>query len=101
MGFYASEEPASELFGVKRCGVAIELGVGLIVWSEEKSGSIAGEDQLIEGGELSRLMMISWHSILFEIYQWGLLGQRGWGSEGWEVALGRTSYRREIILNVR
>ena len=60
-GFDAGEEPSSELLGVQRGGGAVEVCVGLAVGGEEKSGFIAGDDQVIEGGELSRLMMISLH----------------------------------------
>ena len=60
-GLDAGEEPASELLGMERCGGAVEVDVGLAIGGEEESGFIAGEDQVIEGGELSRLMMISLH----------------------------------------
>ena len=49
-GFDASVEPASELLGVQGGGGAVEVNVGLAVGGEEKSGFIAGEDQVIEGG---------------------------------------------------
>ena len=68
-GFDTGEEPASELLGIQWGGGAVEMNVGLAVGGEEEGGSIAGEDQLIEGGELSRLMMISLHSLLVGIYQ--------------------------------
>ena len=68
-GFDAGEEPASELFGVERCDGAVEVNVGLAVWGEEESGFIAGKQEVIEGGELSGLMMISWHALLVGIYQ--------------------------------
>ena len=48
-GLDASEQPAAELFGIKRGGGAVELDVGLAVWCEEEGGFIAGEDQVIEG----------------------------------------------------
>ena len=57
------------MFGVQRGGGAVEMNVGLTVWGEEESGFIAGEDQVIEVGELPGLMMISWHALLVEIYQ--------------------------------
>ena len=62
-GFDAGEEPASELFGIKRCDSAVEVNVGLAIWCEEESGFIAGEEQVIEFGEFSWLMMISWHAL--------------------------------------
>ena len=58
-GFDAGEEPASELFGIERCDGAVEMDVGLAIGREEECGFVTGEEQVIEGGELSRLMMIS------------------------------------------
>ena len=58
-GFDAGEEPAPELFGVERGDGAVEVNVGLAIGGEEESGFIAGEEQVIEGGEFPRLMMIS------------------------------------------
>ena len=83
-GFDAGEEPASELFGIERCDGAVEVDVGLTVGCEEESGFIAGEEQVIEFGEFSRLMMISWHALLVEIYQRDFAGRsrrKTWGSE--------------------
>ena len=81
-GLDAGEEPASELFGIERCDGAVEVDVGLAIGREEECGFVTSEEQVIEGGELSGLMMISWHSLLVGIYQWGLRGPADGG--GWE-----------------
>ena len=47
------------MFGIERCDGAVEMDVGLTVWGEEESGFVAGEEQVIEGGEFPGLMMIS------------------------------------------
>ena len=77
-GFNAGEEPAAELFGVQRCDGAVELDAGLAIGREKESGFIAGEDQVIEGGELSRLMMISWHCASGEKVPGGLGSPTGY-----------------------
>ena len=76
------------MFGVERSDGAVEGDVGLAVGGEEESGFIAGEEQLIEGGELSGLMMISWHVFLVKKYQRGLAGRRKLGGGGAEVIQG-------------